>query len=146
MDLGAIYGSVELNTRPFDEGLKGVLGKLKSWASKSSEEADKGGTESGKKWSSGFSKTAVAGLATGGAMVASAFAMAVVKGINLQPAGAKVAAQLNLTKEEAARAADAAGKVYSANWGASMEDAAQRTGVVISSVRGRRAACLCRWR
>ena len=69
--------------------------------------------------------------------------MAVVKGINLQPANAKVAAQLNLNKEEAARAADAAGRVYSNTWGASMEDAAQRTGVVISSGRGMRRLPSC---
>lgn len=140
LDLGTISGVIGLDDSPLNSTLDRALGMLKKWAGDASKEGEKGGEEGGKKFAEGWGKKALLLLGTGGAAVASAFTAAVVKGMNLEPAHDKVAATLGLTVEEADRAAQAAGKLYSSNWGDSMEDAANRTGIILSSLQDLRGA------
>ena len=139
LDLGQINGVIGLDSSPFDKVLDTTKTSLKKWSADQANEAEKGGEETGKRFSSKFLKAAAL-VGTGALAVGGVFAAALTKGMNLEPATDKVAASLGLTEVEAEKAAKAAGKVYTDNWGESMEDAAQRTGVVISSIAGMREA------
>ena len=139
LDLGQINGVIGLDSSPFDKVLDTTKTSLKKWSAEQANEAEKGGEETGKRFSSKFLKAAAL-VGTGALAVGGVFAAALTKGMNLEPATDKVAASLGLTEVEAEKAAKAAGKVYTDNWGESMEDAAQRTGVVISSITGMREA------
>lgn len=140
LDLGAINGVIGLDDSPFSKVLDGTKDKLRKWAGDTAKEGEKGGEEGGKKFAEGWGKKSLLLLGTAGVAVAAAFTAAVVKGMNLEPATDKVAATLNLTVEQADVASKAAGQLYSSNWGESMEDAANRTGIVISSIEGMRNA------
>ena len=139
LDLGQINGVIGLDSSPFDKVLDTTKTSLKKWSADQANEAEKGGEETGKRFSSKFLKAAAL-VGTGALAVGGVFVAALTKGMNLEPATDKVAASLGLTAVEAEKAAKAAGKVYTSNWGESMEDAAQRTGVVISSIAGMREA------
>lgn len=140
LDLGAINGVIQLDDSPFSKVLDGTKDKLRKWSSDTAKEGEKGGEEGGKKFAEGWGKKSLLLLGTAGVAVATAFTAAVVKGMNLEPATDKVAATLNLTVEQSDKVARAAGKVYSDNWGASMEEAAERTGIVVGSIEGMREA------
>ena len=140
LDLGAISGQIGLDDSPFNKVLDGTKDKLRKWAAETAKEGEKGGEEGGKKFADGWGKKSLLLLGSAGVAVASAFTAAVVKGMNLEPANDKVAASLGLTVEEANKVARAAGKAYADNWGESMEDAANRTGIVVGSIKGMRDA------
>ena len=139
LDLGQISGVIGLDDGPFNKVLDTSKTSLKKWSADQANEAEKGGQETGKRFSEKFLKAAAL-VGTGALAVGGVFVAALTKGMNLEPATDKVAASLGLTAVEAEKAAKAAGKVYTSNWGESMEDAAQRTGVVISSIAGMREA------
>ena len=139
LDLGQISGVIALDDGPFNKVLDTSKTSLKRWSADQANEAEKGGQETGKRFSEKFLKAAAL-VGTGALAVGGVFVAALTKGMNLEPATDKVAASLGLTAVEAEKAAKAAGKVYTSNWGESMEDAAQRTGVVISSIAGMREA------
>ena len=134
LDLGKISGVIGLDDSPFAATLEGTKAKLKKWGSDAAKEAEKGGEEAGKGFGSGWGKKALVALGTGAVAAAATFTAALVKGMNLEPVNDKLAASMNLTTEEAAVMSRAAGKVYASNWGESMEDAAERTGLVMSSI------------
>ena len=139
LDLGQISGVIGLDDGPFNKVLDTSKTSLKKWSADQANEAEKGGQETGKRFSEKFLKAAAL-VGTGALAVGGVFVAALTKGMNLEPATDKVAASLGLTTVEAEKAAKAAGKVYTSNWGESMEDAAERTGVVISSIAGMREA------
>src|SRR5690606_23138548 len=72
----------------------------------------------------------------GGAVAAGALAMAFDSALDLASAQTSLQNQLDLTEAEAAAAGDAAGAVYAAGFGGSMEEVANATGSVISSIEG----------
>ncbi len=113
MEIGAIWGTVGLDPGPLQKGLTKAEKSLTGFKSKAAKLA------------------AGAGVAIAGGIGAS-----VVAGMNLEPAGKKLVAQLRLSGEEAKRVSALAGKVYADNWGESMDDAAGRVGAVITSIDG----------
>lgn len=117
MDLGELWGSLNLDDTKFGEVLKGALGSLSDFKGKAG---------------------ALAGAA--GATLAAAFVASATQGMRLDAAQDRVAAQLDLTEEEAARAGDAAAKAYAGNFGESLEQVNDAVGVVIGSIKGMRDA------
>ena len=117
MNLGELYGTIGMDVGPMEKGLAKAEGLLRSFGGKAGALA------------------AVAGGAIGATIGA-----AVVTGMNMEPAKDKLAASLGLVGPEADRVGKLAGKVFADNWGESMEDAASRTGAVITSIKGMREA------
>ncbi|MCY0957218.1 phage tail tape measure protein, partial [Streptomyces sp. H27-H5] len=76
------------------------------------------------------------GGAAAGAAVGAAFAVGMSAAMDASSANAKLTAQLGLTKEEAARAGDIAGDVFSAGWGESIDEVNEAIGSVASSLGG----------
>lgn len=139
LDLGTLYGQIGLDTNPFDQALTGALDKLKGWVGTAAKTSEEGGSEGGKRFAEGWKGKALVIGATAAIAVAGVISAAVVKGMNLEPALDKMSATLGLTKDEADKAAKAAGQAYTNGWGASMEEAADATGVVLSSIKGLRS-------
>lgn len=75
-----------------------------------------------------------AGMAASGAVIGGALAMGISSAMDISSAQARLTAQLDLTEDEAARAGDAAGAVFTAGFGASMDEAAAAVSAVASSV------------
>lgn len=117
VDIGSINGSIGLDTAPFDSGLSRVTDSLSKFGGKAGKIA-----------------------AVAGGVIGASIGAAVVAGMNLEPARDKLNAQLGTTGKDAEKISKAAGKVFAANWGDSMDDAAERTGAVISSIEGMRDA------
>lgn len=140
LDLGAISGVIGLDTAPLNKALGQAKTSLKQFSTEAAAESEKGGEEGGKRYASGWSKKALLLAGAGATAVGAVFVSSLAKSMNLEPATDKVAASLGLTEVEADKASKAAGKLYSSNWGESMEDAARRTGIVIGSVVGMREA------
>ncbi|MFI1021259.1 phage tail tape measure protein [Streptomyces olivaceus] len=76
-------------------------------------------------------QTAAAGAAVGGMFVAGLTAA-----MDLQNVETRLQNQLGLTEDEAARAGDAAGRVYAAGWGESMEEVGDALGTVSKAMGG----------
>lgn len=76
------------------------------------------------------------GGAAAGAAVGAAFAVGMSAAMDASSANAKLTAQLGLTKEEAARAGDIAGDVFSAGWGESIDEVNEAIGSVGSALGG----------
>lgn len=76
-------------------------------------------------------QTAAAGAAVGGMFVAGLNAA-----MDLQAVETSLQNQLGLTEQEAARAGDAAGRVYAAGWGESMQEVGDALGVVAQAMGG----------
>ncbi|GHJ01620.1 hypothetical protein TPA0906_34850 [Streptomyces olivaceus] len=76
-------------------------------------------------------QTAAAGAAVGGLFVAGLTAA-----MDLQNVETRLQNQLGLTEQEAARAGDAAGRVYAAGWGESMQEVGDALGVVAQAMGG----------
>ncbi|MEU0133405.1 phage tail tape measure protein [Streptomyces sp. NPDC006296] len=76
-------------------------------------------------------QTAAAGAAVGGMFVAGLNAA-----MDLQSVETSLQNQLGLTEQEAARAGDAAGRVYAAGWGESMQEVGDALGVVAQAMGG----------
>lgn len=87
----------------------------------------------------GDKKWQVAGAAAGVA-AATALASGLLMAADAEDAVNKLSAQLGLTKEESAKAGAVAGKLYSQNYGDSMEDVTDATAAVMSSIKGMRTA------
>lgn len=117
LNLGELYGTIGMDVGPLEKGLGRAQDLLKSFGGK-----------------------AGAALAVAGGLIGSTLAASVVTGMNMEPAKDKLAASLGATGPEAERIGKLAGKVFADNWGASMDDAAARTGAVITSIRGMREA------
>lgn len=117
MDLGELWGSLNLDDGPFADGLKSALGSLTDFSGKG---------------------VAIAGAA--GVAVALAFGASVVKNMALDAAQDRVAAQLGLTETESAKAGRVAGKAYADNYGESLEQVNQAVGTVMGSIKGMRDA------
>jgi phage-related minor tail protein len=73
------------------------------------------------------------GAAAGG-VVALAFGAGLANAMDTTAANARVSAQLGLTEAEAERVGSVSGAVFNDGWGASMDDASQAVGSVITSV------------
>lgn len=117
LHLGELSGTLGMDIGPFDRALASAGDKLRKWG------------------------PAAAKVAGGAALaVGAAAGAAIVKGMNLEPARDKVAASLGATPDQAARYGKAAGAVYSANFGGSMEEATEAVGQVVSSIKGLRDA------
>lgn len=117
LDLGTLTGYLEMD----DSKFSGVLDRL--------PEKLKG---SGK----------VLGLAAGvvGVGISAALAGGLEQALDMQDAGAKLGAQLGLTAKESARYGTLAGKLYSQNYGESVEDVSAAVGNVVSSIKGMKTA------
>ncbi|MFJ9662861.1 phage tail tape measure protein [Streptomyces griseoflavus] len=76
-------------------------------------------------------QTAAAGVAVGGMFVAG-----LQSAMDLQAVENRLQAQLGLTEQEAARAGDAAGRVYAAGWGQSMQEVGDALGSVAQAMGG----------
>lgn len=74
------------------------------------------------------------GMVASGAALGGALAMGISSAMDISSAQARLTAQLNLTEEEAARAGDVAGAVFTAGFGESMDEAAAAVSAVASSV------------
>lgn len=86
----------------------------------------------------GFGKKLVAGI--GAAVLGAGLASKIAEGMDIQVGNAKIAAQLDLTKAQAATAGKAAGQLYSSNYGDSMEDVQDAVAAVIGSIDGMKDA------
>ncbi|PWJ07915.1 hypothetical protein DKG34_10950 [Streptomyces sp. NWU49] len=76
-------------------------------------------------------QTAAAGAAVGGMFMAG-----VAAAMDMQAVQAQLQADFGYTEQEAARAGDAAGRLYSAGWGQSMEEVGQAIGTVAQAMGG----------
>lgn len=76
------------------------------------------------------------GGAAAGAAVGAMFAVGLSAAMDASSANAKLTAQLGLTEQEAARAGDIAGDVFSAGWGESIADVNDAIGSVASALGG----------
>jgi phage-related minor tail protein len=72
--------------------------------------------------------------AVAGGIVAGAFALGLSSAMDTSAANARITAQLRLTETEAERVGNVAGDVFTAGWGASMDEASQAVGAVITSI------------
>jgi phage-related minor tail protein len=99
LNLGELVARMRVDKREFDKGLKDGERKFEGMADRITGIA------------------AVAGIAT-----AAAFGLALVGAMSEQDVGAKVAAQLGHSAEEAGRLGHLAGKIYSGNFGESVAD------------------------
>lgn len=99
LDLGAIYGTLELDQSPFTGGLQSALGKVRTWGT------------------TGKRLAATAGLGIGLAVVGS-----VAKAMDLQPARNKLRAQLDLSAKDSAKVGAVAGRLFSNAYGESLGD------------------------
>jgi phage-related protein len=130
VELAAAYVSI---VPSFKEGRESITKELVP-------DAEKGGREAGKKAGKGFgdgmgSVAKVGGMAAGlgiGIGVAEAFGGAIEKA-DLQH---KMAAQLNLSPEQSAKAGAVSGKLYAGAYGESMADVSAAVGSVMSSISG----------
>ncbi|UVK61353.1 tape measure protein [Microbacterium phage Gingerbug] len=114
MDIGTLVGHLELDTDKWEGPLASVGQKMPGW---------------------------MAAAGAGAALaVGAAFSAALGNAIDIQAGNAKVAAQLGLTEDEAARAGEAAAGAYTNNFGESMEDVQGITASVIGSIKGMRDA------
>jgi hypothetical protein len=89
---------------------------------KLSEGLEKGGETGGKKAGSSLGKHIGKAAAAAGAAAGALLAKGLADNLQIGAANSKLKAQLDLSKEDAARAGDVAGKVYRDNWGGSIED------------------------
>ncbi|GAA1327612.1 hypothetical protein GCM10009592_14680 [Brachybacterium rhamnosum] len=110
LELGEITGFLDLDASKFQEGIGSALGALKS-----------------KDWKK-------FGLAAGAASAA-ALGVGFKGAVDLQSANAKTAAQLGLTKDEAAKVGTITGNLYSQNLGESMEDVSGGVAAVMGSFK-----------
>lgn len=115
LSVGELAGFLDLNAGPFEQGIAKAMDALGS-----------------KKWQVA---AATAGLAAG-----TALATGLLGAVSAEKANAKLAAQLDLNKEESAKAGQVAGALYSQNYGDSMEDVSTAVGAVMSSISGMRSA------
>lgn len=69
----------------------------------------------------GFGKKLAAGLAIAGAAAGALLTKGLVDNLDIEDGQAKLAAQMNLTKEQSAQIGAVAGKVYAQNWGESLD-------------------------
>ncbi|MEU2992892.1 phage tail tape measure protein [Streptomyces griseoincarnatus] len=76
-------------------------------------------------------QTAAAGVAVGGMFMAG-----LQSAMDMQAVQAGLQADFGYTEQEAARAGDAAGRLYSAGWGQSMEEVGQAIGTVAEAMGG----------
>ncbi|WP_077057361.1 phage tail tape measure protein [Streptomyces sp. MP131-18] len=83
---------------------------------------------------SGLGESLAGPGAAAGGIAALAFGAGLANAMDTSAANARVSAQLGLTEAEAERVGAVAGDVFTAGFGASMDDAAQAVGVVASSV------------
>lgn len=74
------------------------------------------------------------GMVASGAALGGALAMGISSAMDISSAHARLTAQLNLTEEEAARAGDVAGAVFTAGFGESMDEASAAVSAVASSI------------
>lgn len=115
LNIGELTGYLNLDTTSFQQGVGDALGSLKS-----------------KDWKK---LGAAAGVAAAGAL-----GVGFKGAVDLRGANAKTAAQLNLTKDEAARVGTVTGELYSKNLGGSMEEVSAGMGAVIGSFESLRGA------
>ena len=115
LNIGELTGYLNLDPSSFKDGVSEALGTLK-----------------GKDWKKAG---AAAGVAAAGAL-----AVGFKGAVDLRGANAKTAAQLNLTKDEAAKVGTVTGELYSKNLGGSMEEVSDGMGAVIGSFQSLRGA------
>lgn len=117
LSLGELFGTIDLDASAFDKKLAGAQKDLKDWGK------------------------AGAGIAAGAAVaIGVALGAGIVSNLNIDAGNQKLAAQMALTEEQSAKAGKAAGAVYAANYGESMEQVQQATGAVMSSIGGMKDA------
>lgn len=115
LSIGELTGYLDLDAGPFEKAINSAFDKLGD-----------------KKWQV---VGAAAGVAAGTAMAAG-----LVMSMDAEKGNAKVAAQLDLTKEQAATAGKAAGALFANNYGSSMEDVQGAVSSVMSSIDGMKDA------
>lgn len=115
LTVGTLTGFLDLDAGPFEKGIGKAFDMMGD-----------------KKWQ-------VMGAAAGVA-AATALASGLMSAVDAEGAVNKLAAQLDLTKEESAKAGKIAGALYADNYGDSMEDVTAATGAVMSSIKGMRDA------
>lgn len=120
LDLGAIYGTLELDQGPFVGGLQSALEKVRTWGT------------------TGKRLAATAGLGIGIAVVGS-----VAKAMDLQPARNKLRAQLDLSAKDSAKVGAVAGRLFGNAYGESLgevNDAVKSVGQNMVSLKRTSAA------
>jgi phage-related minor tail protein len=95
-----------------------VTSSDKTDLSKIGARAEKAGESAGKKWGGRFAKAAAGAGALAGGLLAKGLA----DNMNISAANSKLRGQLGLSKADAAKAGEVAGKVYRDNWGGSIDD------------------------
>ncbi|MDQ5841470.1 MAG: hypothetical protein M3537_10100, partial [Chloroflexota bacterium] len=117
LNLGELFGTIGLDASEWDKKLKGAQGSLKAFGI--------GGAIMG----------AVNGLAIGAAL-----SKGIADSINIEAGTDKLQAELGLTEAQAGAAGKAAGSLYAANYGGSMDDVNIAVAAVMSSIKGMRDA------
>ena len=115
--LGELTAILGLDAKSFDKGLAGAQNNLKRF---------------------GVAGAAIA--VAGAAAIAGALGKGIADNLNIDAGNKKLKAQLNLTADESAKAGKAAGALFAANYGESMEQIQAATGSVMSSIGGMRNA------
>lgn len=98
LDIGELVGKLRIDEKPMDKGLKSGEGKLREFGDKVTQ------------------LTMGIGIAAAGALAAG-----LLGALNQEAVGAKVAAQLGGSAEDARQYGAAAGKLYAEGWGESLE-------------------------
>lgn len=114
LDLGTLVGYLELDTKKWEGPLSKVGGKMPGWMAGAG---------------------AIAATA-----VAAAFSVGLAKAINADAANDKIAAQLGLTEDEAAKVGAAAAGAYGNAFGENMDAVRSATAGVVGSIKGMREA------
>lgn len=97
LNLGKLFGSMEMDIGPLEGAITQATDKVK-----------------------GFGAKGAALAATGGALIGASLAAGVFGAMDIQAANAKLAAQLGLSKDDAAKYGKLAGQVYAGNYGESI--------------------------
>ncbi|MDQ1053170.1 phage-related minor tail protein [Arthrobacter sp. SORGH_AS 212] len=117
LNLGELFGTIGLDASEWDKKLVGAQDSLKHF---------------------GVAGAALAGAAA--VAIGAALTKGVVDAIDIEAGNDKIQASLGLTEEQAGVAGQAAGSLFAANYGDSMEDVNTAVEAVMSSVRGMRDA------
>ncbi|QXJ40747.1 tape measure protein [Curtobacterium phage Parvaparticeps] len=117
LDIGRLVGYLDLDDSKFEGALGGLEGKI-----------------------SGKTRAFAATGLVAGAAIAGALVTGLNGAMDLEQANAKLAGQLDLTKDQSATAGKVAGDLYANNYGESLEGTTQAVGHVIGSIDGMKDA------
>ena len=159
---GTVQADIEIDRAKLQGSVNDAIGEFHRLGTEGEQEGRQAGTATGTAIGAGLGvsldsaldqakdklRSKLQGLAEGGAPagkligagVGLALVGALVTAINMEPARAKLTAQLGLTSQESARLGGVAGKLYASNYGEGLEDVTSAIRLVVQNIDGMRTA------